>query len=783
MRPIASRNFILLQIIICSIFSCLANVSMSQTVASFSASHNIGCAPLNVNFTNTSTGATSYSWNFGNSSSSTQSNPSNVYSTPGTYTVTLTATGTSGVNVTSMNITVVPSPIANFNVSQNVGCQEGDVFQFQNISSNYDSSLWDFGDGTTSNLQNPTHIFSTAGLFNIKLIVYNKALGCSDIKVKSSHITVHPKPESTINIDTIKSCDLNHQFNLNGQALTSVSAWQWDFGDGTTAATPSTTHTYSTFGSYQVQLITLNSFGCKDTTQLDSLVWVLSNPVPQIIVSGTSGCSPYNVSFQCVSTPGTNYIWDFDNGDSAATASSYTVYTPSGSYNPTLFVNYNNGCSNSVHLGPIVVDQSPQPTFIMTNYSGCSPLSTTFINNTPPGNFTWYWDFGDGTTSTLNNPTHVYDSIGYFVPSLVATSPNGCTNIAKNGWYYVNVNGPIAAFKPDLLSGCLPLTVNFTSNSTNAVQWDWNFGDGATSTNQHPSHIYQNLGTFPVTIIVTNAQGCKDTLVYSTNITTTSSNVNFVPPAPITACSPHTIHLADASGAASWLWDFGDGTTSTLANPFHTYTTPGTYTVSLTTWMPNGGCSYTIPNFQTFIIEGAVLGFTYAVSSCPPYEVFFTDTSSNASSWQWSFGDGGNSTQQNPSYIYPNPGNYDITIIGTTQNGCNTRYFVNDGVQFTGLSASATASGNDTIAPYTVQLYSNATNATWYLWTFGDGDSSSLANPIHDFATSGPYTISLTIGNDSCVFTYDYPPITFGSSSLLSSSPVQANICGSSPSN
>lgn len=744
-----------------------SNVNAQTPVASFSSSVSQGCSPLNVLFTNTSTNAVSYLWNFGNGNTSTLQNPSNVYSQAGNYTATLTVTSASGLtSTTSKQISVVVNPVANFTIVNNVACQGYGVIQFTNLSLNYDSCVWDFGDGTTSSVTNPSHIFTSYGTFNIKLIAYNKVFGCSDIKIQTNAVTINPQPTTTITVDSLVTCDTLHQFNFSSSALGQISTYNWNFGDGTSASVNNPAHVYSTPGNYLVNLITTNSFGCIDTSSLIDTIKVKNNPVPVIVMTDTNGCTPLNINFLCYTTNGISYHWDFDNGSFSSTGNSVVIYTNPGVYNPSLTINYANGCSQKRVLGPVNVEQAPQPGFAMVNYTGCVPLTVTFNNTTTPsGNYTYLWDFGDGTTSSQMNPIHVYDSIGYFVASLTVTSPNGCTNVYRNGWYYVSAVGPIARYRADVTAGCNPLTVNFTNQSTGSISWLWNFGDGTTSTAQHPVHVFNANGIYNVLLIAYNSQGCTDTFSLATPINVSQVINSYVPPSPIHGCAPLNANFADASASSAWLWDFGDGTTSNLSNPNHTFTTPGTYVVSLTTWGVNGGCERYIPNFQTFIIDEANLGFTYTVSSCPPYEVFFTDTSSNVSSWSWNFGDGGTSTLQNPSHIFGNTGLYDVTLIGTTPNGCPTTLSLNNGVVITGLGANPSLLLTDTLPPYEVTFYANSQNATSWLWDFGDGTTSTLQNPTHIYTTAGPFTISLSIANDSCSVTNDYPPISFGGSS------------------
>ncbi|HQF28895.1 MAG TPA: PKD domain-containing protein, partial [Bacteroidia bacterium] len=667
MKPNCGINVTFYRFLVLSGLMLLHVIAIAQTpVASFQVSAGQGCSPLNVQFTNTSQNAVSYFWNFGNGNTSTQQNPSNIYTQAGNYSSSLTVTSASGITSTySYNISVVQNPIASFSISGGVTCQGYGVVQFTNLSANYDSCVWDFGDGTTSNVINPSHVYVSSGTFNTKLIVYNKQFGCSDIKIINSSVVINPQPIANITVDTLTTCDLQHSFQFNASSTNQISSWLWNFGDNSTVNQQQASHIYSSSGNYNVSLITSNNFGCYDTAYFSDSLRIKSNPDPVIVMTDTNGCTPLSINFLCY-TLGSSYLWDFDNGLTSSTRNTSVIYTDSGTYSPSLTITYANGCSRTKILGPVLVEKAPIPAFSMLNYSGCIPLTVTFNNTTPPGSYTWIWDFGDGDSSTAFSPIHVYDSVGYFVASLTAISPNGCTNVQRNGWYYVSAVGPTAKFTADVTSGCNPLQVNFTNQSVGAISWLWDFGDGFTSVAQHPNHTYLTQGTFYVKLIAYNSQGCTDTFTLSTPINVSAYVSNFVPPAPIYGCVPYSVNLADASGSASVLWDFGDGTTSTSPNPYHSYDSAGTYVVSLTMWATNGGCEMKIPNFQTFVIDAANPGFTYTVDPCPPFAVHFHDTTQNVTAWSWTFGDGGSGTGQNPVHLYNSTGYYSVNLSVTT---------------------------------------------------------------------------------------------------------------------
>ncbi|MBL7924320.1 MAG: PKD domain-containing protein [Bacteroidia bacterium] len=737
-------------------------VLAQNPVADFTLSAAQGCVPLNVQFTNTSQNAVSHQWSFGNGNSSTQVNPSNVFTAAGTYTVSLTVTSASGNTSThATQVLVHPKPQADFSVAQTSGCQGAQVFSFQNLSSLYDSCVWDFGDGTTSNANNPQHVYNLPGTFHVTLVVYNSLYGCSDMKVRSNLLTVYPSPGAIISVNDTATCDPQYTFQLNA-VMSNAVTWTWQFGDGTGSALVNPSHVYGDTGVFQPFLVMTSSNGCIDTTLSPFPVHVKWNPVPPVTVSDDSGCMPHYLAMITTHYSNANYSWNLGNGLTRSGSAVYYTYPDSGSFPVTLSVNYTNGCSQVVSAGPVKVYPRPFFSYWMNNFTGCAPLPVQFINSTAAA-YTWLWDFGDGSTSTQQAPVHIYSSPGSYQVSLTATTVNGCVfGFPLN--QKVNVFSPNAAFQPDVTSGCPPLLVNFNNQSSGAVSYQWSFGDGTSSTQAHPTHTYTTPGLYQVTLIATDATGCADTMIYPTAINVSQSPVNYITPPVITACAPYAVNFSDASGATSFLWDFGDGTTSTLSNPYHIYTEPGTYTVSLTTWMPNGGCEQYISDFQTFVIDGAEPGFTYTVSPCPPYEVFFTDTSLNAAGWSWNFGDGGSDATQHPSHVYPGPGSYNVTLSVTTPAGCTTTLHAANGVIISGLGANASAVCTDTVPPFNVQYYANSTGATWWTWSFGDGDSSSLEDPQHTYLSAGPFQVSLTIGNDSCQFTYDYPPISFGSS-------------------
>ncbi|NNF02479.1 MAG: PKD domain-containing protein, partial [Bacteroidia bacterium] len=745
----------------------VGSVFGQNPIASFSASNNQGCASLSVQFTNSSTNYQTSKWYFGDGTTSTTKNPSHVYSAAGSYTVSLVVTSSSGIkdSIGIANIVnVIAKPLANFASNQNQACEGNNLFTFLNQSLNYDSCVWDFGDGSISYLTSPQHTYSNAGTYTVKLVVFNSSYNCSDVLTRNAYIVVRPKPVVTFSVDTNETCDSLYQFQYSAPTA-GLASWVWDFGDGITSSAANPSHVYAKSGSYSVTFIGFTAYGCSDTLTRAQYIQVRSNPVPPINLSDSGGCAPFTAQFQTSSSGVASYLWNFGNGATSSVQNPTYKYNATGQYNVSLNVQYNNGCANTNTFVAVQVDQTPSPAFTLSSFTGCNPFTPT-ITNTTAGVYDWLWDFGDGTTSDLHSPSHTWLYGGTYSVNLTASYNSGCQ--AKYSFpFQVIVRGPNANFTVNNTSGCPPLAVNFINQTQGSNTWYWDFGDGTTSSSANPSHIYQNVGTYFPMLIATDGSGCSDTTVFSSGINVSIPVSNFPTPDPVFACAPFSIQLSDNGGGANaWLWDFGDGTTSNLSSPTHTYTQPGTYTVSLATQSNVGYCAQNISNYAQFIIGGGKADFSFVQSWCRPFTAVFTDSSTNAVAWLWDFGDGNTSNVQHPTHVYQDPGFYDVKLTITSADGCTSTKTHRFAVNFMPLLANASAVTNDSVPPMTVNFAANSLGATGWLWDFGDGNTSGLENPVHTYLVPGPYNITLTIFNDTCTRTYSYGSTTVSSGTM-----------------
>jgi len=718
--------------------------------AAFTASVVQGCAPLSVNFSNNSTGAASYQWIFGNGNFSTLPNPQNVYVNPGTYSVSLIAIASNGQRdtLTQTNlITAAPGPNPIFTVSTLNGCSGQTNFQFNNTTANAVSYFWDFDDGTSSLQANPSKVYSQPGTYNVSLLATN-ANGCQSVYNLAQPIVVNTVPSADFSVNFTTTCNPNQSF-IFSPSTTGASSYLWNFGDGTTSTSAIPNKIYSSPGVYSVSLIITNGFGCSDTLVKPNYITIHTPVNPEITATVTNACVPLLTQFSNNIPNAVSYAWDFGNGQNSTNPSQTVNYNVAGTYSPQLTVTMANGCSYTASENNYIqADPLPVAQFVVANGSGCAPLTPIF-DNTSTGASNYEWTFGNGTTSTDFEPVVTFNAGGLYFVRLKAVTAAGCSSTVQiNG--AVSVTTPIANFTASNTSGCPPLNVSFTNTGSTSGSFLWNFGDGTTSTQQSPSHTYSSLGEYDVTLIVSNGFGCTDTLFEEELIHASNEIATYNPPQAITSCSPFTASFEiEANAGETYIWDFGDGTTYTGTAPSHMYTEPGEYVVSLL--VQNAGpCGLIYPEYQTIIIEGEAPIFDVEIDICPPHAVTFNDGSDEAVSWLWDFGDGTSSTAESPVHTYPNMYSHHVSLTTTTANGCSYSYIEFNAVTFSSSIATFSSTYEPGEFPQTVYFTSTNSNATGWLWDFGDGSTSTEENPVHTYLVDGDYEVTLQIETPDC---------------------------------
>ncbi|MBL7828016.1 MAG: alpha/beta fold hydrolase [Saprospiraceae bacterium] len=451
---------------------------------------------------------------------------------------------------------------------------------------------------------------------------------------------------------------------------------------------------------------------------------------PQVVVQGpTEICSGEQTLI--IATGGNSYQWS--NGSSA---SQIVVSTP-GNY----FVTVSDiaGCIAVLHQE--IGQSSSLP--ISANFSqSISGTTVTFSNTTPPvPGLNYNWDFGDGATSTLANPTHTYVTGGFY--TVILTAYTDCSSGTKSK--LINT-APTANFTGEPQAGCASLVVSFENQSSNnAVSYQWSFPGGIPSNSFqiNPTVVYTVPGVYTVNLTATNSSGSQTTVKTSYIYVQSLANAQFTWSATgLTA----TFFNLTVDGD-SYLWDFGDGTTSTLANPVHTYAATGSYQVKLVATNECG--STTVTKTVSNLIAPPVASFTTtpATTGCPPHGVLYSNTSSGSNnSYQWLFPGGSPSSSTNQLVVvyYNTPGHYDATLIVTNPGGSDT-LLKEDliHIQTPPLAGfSFDIDGAEVSFQPTFVL-----EPVNYLWSFGDGVTSTEKAPVHAYAADGDYAVTLTVSN------------------------------------
>jgi PKD repeat protein len=579
------------------------------------------------------------------------------------------------------NITPTPtaptpvSPVANFIATPTSG-EAPLAVNFTDLSTNAPTAwTWDFGDNATSDQRNPIHTYTAAGTYTVTLTATNAA--GSDDEVKTGYITVSsgggsgggeaPVANFTANI-TEGNAPLAVQFTDTSTGV--PTSWAWDFGDGNTATEQNPIHTYESPGNYSVTLNASNAYGYN--VSAPTTITVLEPPVANFTYTPNEGNAPLAVTFNDTSTGNvTAWSWDFGDGNTSTEKNPIHTYVSAGNYTISLNASNAYGFNVSTVANAVRVLEAPVANFTYTPNEGNAPLTVTF-NDTSIGNVTaWLWDFGDGNTSTEQNPIHTYASAGNYTVSLNASNAYGF-NVSTVTDAVRVLEPPIAAFTATPTEGNAALAVQFTDQSTgNVTAWAWDFGDGNTSTGQSPVHIYTSAGNYSVTLNASNAYG------FSTVTRTDYINV-LAPPAAAFTANVTVIPVGaavqftdDSTGnITAWTWAFGDGVTSTGQNPVHAYMAPGTYNVSLTVSNAYGADTETKVAYIDAGYPPAANFTANITNGTAPLAVQFNDTSLHApTAWLWNFGDANTSTEQSPVHTYASPGNYTVTLNASNAYG------------------------------------------------------------------------------------------------------------------
>jgi len=732
---------------------------------SFSASNYSGCVPSTITFTDLSNpvnGAiTNRRWDFGDGTFSTDANPTHTYTSAGNFNVSLMVTNSFGCSesLTRLSfINIQEKPNANFNNGATNSCTVPFRVNFTNLSDTSISLVrtntlpytyfWNFGDSSTSTLTNPTHFYTSPGVYTVTLIVTN-SFGCSDTMIKTNLINIGNLVDSFFMPDTV--C-VNTPVHITNYSSTTQCVW--NFGDGTTSLLFSPVKTFTTAGTFIVKL--LNTLGsCNDS--ISKPITVLPPPVVDFRGDHLNSCkAPFTVNFTNLSSNTDSYSWNFGDSSTSNAFSPTHTYNNEGLFSVTLTAQSVYGCSSSLTKSDYIKISFPVASILNMPQRGCAPLLCDFTPSvvTSDSIASYFWEFGDGSTSSLMNPSHTYDA-GVYDVRLIITTVKGCTDTV------VYIGGVKAGVKPHPNFSASPTNAcaitpvvftNLTPASDSVDQWMWTFGDGTSSTQENPQHLYIDTGYMTVQLIAYN-RGCPDTFRIVDLLNVNSPIAKFT---VIKSCTNRLVKTFTNMSIASdsYVWDFGDGRTSTETSPVHTYDSSGIYTVTLTAYNNISGCNY-VKTSTVYVIDQHPNFVATDTNLCKGNSTTFTVTGVNSTyfnSYSWNFGDNITGTGSPITKIYYNPGMYNIRLFSIDKNSCKdtltkNKYIVVNGPTAYFNSVSTDACANSTIAFTDSSVSDGRNQIQQWIWNYGDGriDTLTHGNTTHVYTNTGIFNVSLTV--------------------------------------
>jgi gliding motility-associated-like protein len=801
------------------------------------------CVNTPVTFVNTSVPHGASEWFYGDGGTDTTG--VHVYSTGGTYTVKLVVFDGACYDTITHTIVIVPGPVVSFTQTPLHPCPAPSTVTFIGTVPSGCVVNWNFGDGHTGTGATTSNTYGANGTYVVTMTVTDPATGCVSTAIRYDTIydmifNISASPEEGC-VPLTVFFGHSEETSIPGPLLHPypypVSTYAWTFGDGGTSSGSTPTHVYTAEGIYTARLTITTSNGCTFTDTID--IKVGAPPIITVVAMPTHLCFGKTDSFivTIVKGPADDFKWEFGDGvwimDSLT--HEYHIFALPGVFTVTV-TPYFRGCPGPPYVipTPITVDS---PMAVIASTVLCYPRNRVDFGDSSLGDDTHMWMFGDGTTSTVDNPVHDYPAgIVYTVTLATYNKKSGCRDtisetidlhrpvpdfiinhpickdlvdtftatytgggsIIAYAWHSIGISSdsnrvtyidtfhipgnidvrlivmdqnmckdtvikkmtvgfPAVTFSATPTSGCWPLTVVFTDHSTDAggltfSKYAWVYGDGGTTTLTSPSvsHTFTAAGTFSTMEVVTDNIGCKDSAVLPL-ITVYRPHASFVA-SNVYPCAGDSIQFTNTSvGIVSSVWMFGDGTTSTATSPWHTYPGPGFYTVSLAVKDVHG-CTDTAV-YPSYIYESQpVASFTMndSFSICPPLTVNFTNTSTGASFYNWTFGDGGSSSAFSASDLYISIGLYTITLTATNSYGCTSVAIGH--VNIFGYSGAFSYSPLSGCSPLTVHFSASISNVPNIIWDFADGNtvSVSMTDTIdHVYVLPGEYLPKLILSDNT----------------------------------
>lgn len=704
----------------------------------------VQCTGTSFTIENHSTGASTYSWDFGNGQTSAEIDPTVAYVDTGQYQITLVAMSVEGCAASIPQTTLIAGlPQADFTPDLNSGCSSLDVFLENNSTAYEPSFFWNFGNGQTFDEAQPSEpIFYQGGVndttYVVSLQVQN--LCGADTFRDTLEVLALPIVDFGFTVDTGCAPVLLEFANVS---LGSPNDFYWDFGNGQTSTDslpmPQSFDADTTVEMYTITLLASNTCGTDSMSQ--ELV-----VEPEIVnaffnVTNTLGCMPFTVDFANFSTPGTFISWDFGDGNVISEENPSHTFMEAGMY--TVMQHASNSCASDSTTIEIEVLDAPILSF-EHSANLCSGQEIHFTNTSPNVAGT-SWDFGNGDTSILTHPVYVFEQAGTYEISLIGLATStGCQNTASST---ITIGEPpYASFEAPDANGCTPLNVHFNNYSNGGHYYQWDFGDGNSSVEANPQHTYSNSGEYFVRLQVTDQNGCWTDTTYSAVFAYPIPVADFEIEKETTCGLPVNVVFDNLSEAAEgFTWELGDELTTALVSPSQSYNQSGDYIINLTA-SNQYGCYDTMQQMMT-LYEAPVADFGLdSMIGCQPV-LAQMENFSNGNRFYWDFGDGTTSTESQPQHLYEAAGFYDITLRVSFDDVCFDSLELEGAVEVLQVPNASFEWVQELLnnkPTGTIQFINRSEFGEQFFWDFGDGVSSTLPDPNHRYTQNGAWQVELT---------------------------------------
>jgi len=748
----------------------------------------------------------SYFWTFGDGTNATGITVSHAYADNGTYTVVLKVTDNDGASATATAIKTVLNrlPVASFTESATT-VYRGEVIHF-NASASYDpdgsiiSYFWAFGDGTNATGMVVDHAYTDLGTYIVILTVTDNdgATGTANATktvVNRPPVAAFTESATTAYTGEIIYFNASSSYDFDG----SIVSYFWAFGDGTNATGVIVTHAYGDNGNYVVTLTVTDDDSA--TASATATKTVLNRPpVALFTESATMVYTGEVIYFNASASYDpdgviASYFWNFGDGTNATGVVVSHAYSDNGVYTVTLIVTDNDGATATTTATKTVLNRPPVAIFTEsaeTVYIGQSITFNASNSYDPDGTIaSYFWNFGDGTNATGAIASHAYSVNGTFTVTLTVTDNDGASSSTSATKTVLWNEPPVASFTESAEIVYTSDVITFNASTSydpdgSIVSYFWTFGDGTNATGVIVTHAYIDDGVYAVTLTVTDNVGATDSATATKTVLNRLPVASFIESAETVLTGEIIYFNASASydpdGAIiSYFWDFGDGTNASGVTVSHAYTDSGTYTVTLIVTDSDNATATTTAT-KTILNRPPVASFTESAETVYTDDVIMFNASTSFDpdgtivSYTWNFGDGNITTMTTPiiTHTYADNGTYTVTLTvadndGATASTSSTKMVLNRPpiAVFTYLPS----------APYTGQIVTfNATasydpdgSVVGYTWNFGDGNITTVLNPIvaHAYADNGTYTVTLTVtDNDGAI------GVTSASITVLNRPPV-----------